>query len=211
MVTVMPFRGTMPTIISCMASMARSFPSGIPCCDAAGLIDATSNSGGGVFWPEAAAAHSMRAAAQIRKEWRMAIKLAHAETECDDPIRRALYLRKLPMKRTFAVLAGVLAANASFAFAPTYDAKLFAELRWRSIGPLRAGRTKSAQGVAAQPNVFYIGVCNGGIWKTTDYGRTWNPIFDDQPTGSIGAVAIAPSDPNVIYAGSGEGLRRPDL
>ena len=115
------------------------------------------------------------------------------------------------MKRTSALLLGALVASLSFAFAPTYDAKLFAEMRWRSIGPLRAGRTKSAQGIAGQPNVFYIGVCNGGIWKTTDYGRTWNPIFDDQPTGSIGALAIAPSNPNIIYAGSGEGLQRPDL
>ena len=62
-----------------------------------------------------------------------------------------------------------------------------------------------------QPNVFYIGVNNGGVWKTTDYGRTWTPIFDDQPTGSIGAIAVAPSDPNIIYVGSGEGLQRPDL
>jgi photosystem II stability/assembly factor-like uncharacterized protein len=66
-------------------------------------------------------------------------------------------------------------------------------------------------GIPDQPNVFYIGVVNGGVWKTTDYGRTWMPIFDDQPTGSIGAIAIAPSDPNVIYVGSGEGLQRPDL
>jgi photosystem II stability/assembly factor-like uncharacterized protein len=97
------------------------------------------------------------------------------------------------------------------ALAASYDPKLFAEMRWRPIGPLRGGRTKSAAGVASQPNVFYIGVCNGGIWKTTDYGRTWQPIFDDQPTGSIGAIAIAPSDPNIIYVGSGEGLQRPDL
>jgi photosystem II stability/assembly factor-like uncharacterized protein len=59
--------------------------------------------------------------------------------------------------------------------------------------------------------VFYIGVCNGGVWKTNDYGRTWQPIFDDQPTGSIGAIAVAASDPNIIYVGSGEGLHRPDL
>jgi photosystem II stability/assembly factor-like uncharacterized protein len=65
--------------------------------------------------------------------------------------------------------------------------------------------------VPSQPNVFYIGVCNGGVWKTNDYGRTWQPIFDDQPTGSIGAIAVAASDPNVVYVGSGEGLHRPDL
>ncbi len=62
-----------------------------------------------------------------------------------------------------------------------------------------------------QPNMFYIGVNNGGVWKTTDAGRTWTPIFDDQPTGSIGDLAVAPSDPNIIYVGSGEGLQRPDL
>ena len=87
----------------------------------------------------------------------------------------------------------------------------FNEHRWRDIGPYRGGRTKAAAGVPQQPNVFYIGVVNGGVWKTTDYGRTWVPIFDDQPTGSIGAIAVAPSDPNIIYVGSGEGLQRPDL
>lgn len=68
-----------------------------------------------------------------------------------------------------------------------------------------------AVGVPQQPNVFYIGVNNGGVWKTTDFGRTWQPLFDEQPTGSIGDVAVAPSNPNIIYAGSGEGLQRPDL
>lgn len=84
-------------------------------------------------------------------------------------------------------------------------------LRWRMIGPHRGGRTVGASGSTQQPNVFYIGVNNGGIWKTTDYGRTWQPIFDDQSTGSIGDVAVAPSNPDVLYAGSGEGLQRPDL
>ncbi|MEO8448526.1 MAG: glycoside hydrolase [Gemmatimonadota bacterium] len=79
------------------------------------------------------------------------------------------------------------------------------------IGPFRGGRTKAAAGVPGQPNVFYIGAVNGGVWKTTDFGRTWVPVFDDQPTGSIGAISVAPSDPKVIYVGSGEGLQRPDL
>jgi photosystem II stability/assembly factor-like uncharacterized protein len=88
---------------------------------------------------------------------------------------------------------------------------LLSSLHWRSIGPYRGGRTRAVAGVPSQPNVFYIGVCNGGVWKTNDYGRTWQPIFDNQPTGSIGAIAVAASDPNVIYVGSGEGLHRPDL
>jgi photosystem II stability/assembly factor-like uncharacterized protein len=87
----------------------------------------------------------------------------------------------------------------------------YQELHWRMIGPFRGGRTKAAVGVPDQPNVFYIGQVNGGVWKTNDYGRTWNPIFDSQPTQSIGAIVVAPSDPNIIYVGSGEGLHRPDL
>ncbi|HMY35583.1 MAG TPA: glycoside hydrolase, partial [bacterium] len=79
------------------------------------------------------------------------------------------------------------------------------------IGPFRGGRTVGAVGVRQQPNVFYIGVNNGGVWKTEDFGRTWFPIFDDQPTGSIGDIVVAPSDPNILYVGSGEGLQRPDL
>ncbi|MFC4233146.1 hypothetical protein ACFOW1_14690 [Parasediminibacterium paludis] len=91
------------------------------------------------------------------------------------------------------------------------DSSYFAALKWRMIGPHRGGRTVGAVGVPQQPNVFYIGVNNGGVWKTTDYGRTWLPIFDGQSTGSIGDVAVAPSNPNVLYVGSGEGLQRPDL
>jgi photosystem II stability/assembly factor-like uncharacterized protein len=91
------------------------------------------------------------------------------------------------------------------------DTSLFSMMRWRMIGPHRGGRTVGAVGIPQQPNVFYIGVNNGGVWKTTDYGRTWMPIFDDQPTGSVGDVVVSPSNPNVLYVGSGEGLQRPDL
>ena len=94
---------------------------------------------------------------------------------------------------------------------PQFPPSLYANLEWRCIGPFRGGRTVAATGVPNNPNLFYIGVNNGGVWKTTDAGRTWVPIFDGQPTGSIGALAVAPSNPNVIYVGSGEGLRRPDL
>src|SRR5258706_1529928 len=94
---------------------------------------------------------------------------------------------------------------------PPQDTRLFAPMRWRMIGPFRGGRTVAVSGVPGQPNVFYMAPNNGGVWKSTDYGRVWTPIFDDQPTGSIGAIAVAPSDSNVIYVGSGEGLQRPDL
>ncbi len=88
---------------------------------------------------------------------------------------------------------------------------LLQSLHWRSIGPFRGGRTRAVAGVPSQPNVFYVAQVNGGVWKTDDYGQTWTPIFDDQPTGSVGCIAVAVSDPNVIYVGSGEGLHRPDL
>jgi photosystem II stability/assembly factor-like uncharacterized protein len=92
-----------------------------------------------------------------------------------------------------------------------FDPRLFSEMRWRCIGPFRGGRTVAITGVPHQPNVFYMAAVNGGVWKTADSGNTWWPIFDDQDTGSVGAIAVAPSDPNIIYVGSGEGLQRPDL
>ncbi|HEX8097866.1 MAG TPA: hypothetical protein VF507_07515, partial [Pyrinomonadaceae bacterium] len=104
-----------------------------------------------------------------------------------------------------------LCALAALAAAQQFDQSLYQNMRWRMIGPFRGGRTVGATGVPGRPNVFYIGVNNGGVWRTTDYGRTWTPIFDEQPTGSVGALAVAPSNPDIIYVGSGEGLQRPDL
>jgi photosystem II stability/assembly factor-like uncharacterized protein len=120
------------------------------------------------------------------------------------------------MSRAFLAVVsatGALAVALSAQTPPTvgFDQTLLQELAWRNIGPFRGGRTKAVSGVVSQPNVFYAGAVNGGVWKTTDYGRTWQPIFDDQPTGSIGAIAVSQSDPNVIYVGSGEGMQRPDL
>jgi len=112
-------------------------------------------------------------------------------------------------KKTLFLLA-TLVTSVSL-LAQTMDNSLFAGLRYRNIGPHRAGRTVGITGVATQPNVFYIGVNNGGVWKTNDYGHTWNPIFDAQKTGSVGDVIVAPSNPNVLYVGSGEGIQRPDL
>ena len=116
----------------------------------------------------------------------------------------------LPAFAAVAALS-VLVGPVGLAAQATFPSGAVQGPRWRHIGPFRAGRTKSAVGVPSQPNVFYMAATNGGVWKTNDAGRTWNPIFDDQNTGSVGAVEVAPSNPNILYVGSGEGLQRPDL
>ncbi len=104
-----------------------------------------------------------------------------------------------------ASLSVVFAASA---FAQHYPAEMLGGLQWRDVGPMRGGRTYGVAGNAAQPDTFYMGSVGGGVWKTENSGRTWFPIADDPktgiPIGSIGAVAVAPSDPNVIYVGTGE-------
>ena len=119
-------------------------------------------------------------------------------------------MRLLRLARWIVFGSLVVAATMTLC-AQQYDQKLFSEMRWRCIGPFRGGRTVAITGVPHEPNVFYMAPVNGGVWKTDDFGNTWEPIFDEQPTGSVGAIAVAPSNPNIVYAGSGEGLQRPDL
>ncbi|MFZ3342563.1 MAG: glycoside hydrolase [Terriglobales bacterium] len=109
------------------------------------------------------------------------------------------------------VLTFIGAIGAAPAHAQQFDPAMYQDLHWRMIGPFRGGRTVSISGIPGHQNVFYMAPNDGGVWKSTDFGRTWNPIFDNEPTGSIGALAVAPSNPDIIYVGSGEGLRRPDL
>ena len=119
----------------------------------------------------------------------------------------------MSLRRLLAVvllLASAMLAGAETAQAQV-DPSLFQDLRWRLIGPFRGGRVLTAAGVPGEPEHFYFGSVNGGVWETRDAGRTWQPIFDGQPIGSIGALAVAPSDPRVIYVGSGEADMRSDI
>ncbi|HEV8582578.1 MAG TPA: hypothetical protein VGX68_26220 [Thermoanaerobaculia bacterium] len=114
----------------------------------------------------------------------------------------------MPLRRLLAAI--LLFASARTAFAQV-DPALFQDLRWRLIGPFRAGRVLAVTGIPGQPEHFFFGSVNGGVWETHDAGRTWQPIFDGQPIGSIGALAVAPSDPRVIYVGTGEADMRSDI
>ena len=110
------------------------------------------------------------------------------------------------MKRL--LLCAALFASTAFA---DVDPALFGDLHWRLIGPFRGGRVLAVTGVPNEPDHFYFGHVNGGVWESHDAGRTWTPIFDDQPVGSIGALAVAPSDAKTIYAGTGEADMRSDI
>jgi len=131
-------------------------------------------------------------------------------------------------RRDFLVIAGQAGAAALVvpwlklppsAFRPSTDAffpgltaqppsALYSGLTWRMLGPFRGGRVAAAAGAPGRANEFYFGAVNGGVWKTIDGGRTWDPIFDSQPVPSIGAIAVAPSAPDVVYVGSGESTLR---
>jgi photosystem II stability/assembly factor-like uncharacterized protein len=110
--------------------------------------------------------------------------------------------------RHFVVLSGLLALSAAFA-APVPVGKLMSALAWRSVGPYTGGRVTTVAGIADQPNVFYMGTAGGGVWKTEDYGQNWRNISDrDFKSNNIGAMAIAPSNPKIIYVGTGDSAPR---
>lgn len=117
----------------------------------------------------------------------------------------------MPLLRTFIV--GVLllwCLSAAIAHSEVTP-QMYSGMRWRLVGPFRGGRVLTVTGVAGNPNLFYFGAVGGGVWKTTNAGGVWTPIFDTQPVASIGAIAVAASDPNVIYVGSGEADMRSNI
>jgi photosystem II stability/assembly factor-like uncharacterized protein len=108
----------------------------------------------------------------------------------------------------FAVASVFAAASVN---AQQIDPKTYEGMKWRLIGPFRGGRVITVAGVPSQPNTYYFGAVGGGVWKTSDGGNTWDPLFEKQSVSSIGAVAVSDSDPNVIYAGSGEACIRGNI
>jgi photosystem II stability/assembly factor-like uncharacterized protein len=118
-------------------------------------------------------------------------------------------VRRVFRSSLLALFAGMLLAIA--AFAQSYPASLYDGMRWRLVGPFRGGRAEAAAGIPGHPNIYYFGAAAGGVWKTTDGGLTWTPIFDREPNSSIGAIAIAPSNHDIIYVGTGEQCLRNDI
>ena len=112
------------------------------------------------------------------------------------------------MFRIRIAFASLILAAASVSAA---DVAQFGNLHWRLVGPFRGGRVLAVTADPSNAQHFYFGAVNGGVWETHDAGRTWNPIFDGQPDGSIGAIALAPSDPKTIYVGTGEADMRSDI
>lgn len=125
-------------------------------------------------------------------------------------MRRALRFKNgVPIAAT-VVMAALLGAGTAALGSPIPKA-LYSGLHWRLLGPFRGGRALAVTGTPGHPNRFYFGAVDGGVWESNDAGRTWKPIFDHEPVASIGAIAVAPSDPKVIYVGTGEADMRSDM
>ena len=123
--------------------------------------------------------------------------------------RRDFLLRATQLSATIPLLRFPIYDLPDMSADPPVDAGAFASsLKWRMLGPFRGGRVAAATGVPGRPNEFYFGAVNGGVWKSIDGGRAWLPVFDSQPIASIGAIAVAPSQPDTVYVGSGESTLR---
>ncbi|HAK06363.1 MAG TPA: glycosyl hydrolase, partial [Spartobacteria bacterium] len=109
---------------------------------------------------------------------------------------------------TFAASPSPRTAGSSPTPAGAIDQKLFNGMQWRQIGPFRGGRALAIEGIPGEPDTYYFGAAAGGVWKTIDGGANWAPLFDKEAISSIGAIAVAPSDHNVVYAGTGEAAIR---
>ncbi|MGB2622088.1 MAG: hypothetical protein WBL56_06805 [Candidatus Acidiferrum sp.] len=112
---------------------------------------------------------------------------------------------------TLLVACAICLTASPAANAQQIDTKTYDGMKWRLIGPFRGGRVLTVAGVPSQPNTYYFGAVGGGVWRSTDGGNSWDPLFDKEPVSSIGALAIADSDPNVIYVGTGEACIRGNI
>jgi photosystem II stability/assembly factor-like uncharacterized protein len=112
---------------------------------------------------------------------------------------------------SFSTILCTLVAPLVFAGDQQVEPSTYGRLKWRLVGPFRGGRVITVAGVPSQPNTYYFGAVAGGVWKTMDGGNTWDPLFEKQSVSSIGAIAISDSDPNVIYAGTGEACIRGNI
>ncbi|MGH9725418.1 MAG: WD40/YVTN/BNR-like repeat-containing protein, partial [Candidatus Acidiferrales bacterium] len=134
-----------------------------------------------------------------RQSWK-----SNASQALRSPLRSALAALVFILLGAATLPSPLQAQTATPEEAARIDPSLFSSMRWRSIGPYRAGRVSAVAGISGDPSTYYMGTPGGGVWKTTDGGITWKPIFDKERVASIGAVAVAPSDPNIIYVGTGE-------
>src|SRR4029077_8803430 len=135
-----------------------------------------------------------------------------------DNMQRSIYssaeVRVKSLRRPvlyFLCVCALIFSASRIATAQQVDPKTYGGMKWRLIGPFRGGRAITVAGVPSQPYTYYFGAVSGGVWKTTDGGNTWDPLTDKQGFSSIGAIAVADSDPNVIYAGSGEACIRGNI
>src|SRR6266849_1373863 len=125
------------------------------------------------------------------------------------PKIRRIIVRALTTMSSAAIVSLLILVPVTIA--QQYDTDLYSGLRWRMIGPFRAGRVNAVSGVGGQPETFYFGSVGGGVWKTNNAGRTWKPVFDSQSAASIGAIGVAPSNGSVVYVGTGEADMRDSI